>query len=456
MITPILANKIQYQNKFPNQKGAHPVFTARYSSAQSSAIRTCNEAYEYIVGSVRWSEEAASHFEKLILKDNIFKANLTRNANQIKDIAESFLSNPYNCLVLLNFPYAFEKDRIFEDSSIHEGLASISYASKDRITKLRKFFLYCTQCLNLKDSQLFQNKAIKEAIKKENTDYLSFLMNERFFLPEINSGKMDLETIALGKNSKDPDIRKFFEDDYLMHVARKQDYRIQEMPINNYFPFSISHMTLEDAEEAENFLSKLDPAQKEAFWAYDGYIDITDRASANKKQIHNIPKAETIKTEEPIYSQEEIKDFFKKISAKIRSDEDKYGQVQLQTLCSIINKNEFKYTKDAPLNVTGRKLQHLLAEIYINPTEKEEIKIVKYIIEKLKNFGTNLDAFDDLGETALKRAVDAENTVVAQALLDNGANPYACSNGADSARKAAEMSNNINIFNMFELHDIRR
>ena len=91
----------------------------------------------------------------------------------------------------------------------------------------------------------------------------------------------------------------------------------------------------------------------------------------------------------------------------------------------------------------------------INPTDKQEIKIAKNIVEKLKESGANLDACDDLGETGLKRAVDAENVVVAKALLDNGANPHVCSNGADSAGKAAELSSNIDIFNLFESYYLR-
>ena len=460
MITPIFANKISYQNQYSNQRVQQPSFKSCWggmcsSSATKSAYK--GDALKYISGQIRWSRETASRFEELIVNDRNFEEALIHNFGRIREYIESNFTNPFNCKVLLNYPQYITPNRIFENPDIHKGLASISYATEEDLQKLRLFFQYCSENLLLKEFQFFPKEGIREAIKHENIDYLSFLMNERMLIPETKNGEIDVQTIMLGRNSKNPAIRMFFDNDFLMHKARKHEYFSRGL--YNEPPFREIKFTYDDVIKSEEELSRMDPRQQMEFWAQDNNMDTIKRMRADDeyyRQLHRFPKTEPKILDEPIYSQEEIKKCFKTIISDIRADEDTYGQAQLATLYSIVHRNEFGLIKDAPLNLSGGRLQHLLAELYINPTDREEVNAVKAIIGRLKNVGANLDAFDDLGETALKRAVDAENVVVVESLLENGANPYACERGADSARKVAEISSNINIFNLFERHDLRR
>ena len=449
MITPIFANQITYQKQYYNNRISQPSFKGLFGSS--------NEAIKYVKGCVQWSRKNAGEFDRLLEDKQKMEMMLKRNVDGIKDYVESNFENPFNCKVLLDFPYSLDGNRIFENADIHKGLSSISYASEESLGKLRRLFQYCTDSLLLREGDLYPNEGIREAIRKENIDYLSFLMNERMLLPYARNGEIDAQTVMLGRSSENPDIRQFFDDDFLMHKAQRHDYFSRGL--YNDPPFRIYHATYENAMKAQEEFSHMTPRQQMDYLAYDGSVEPYRRMRANEEhyqKTHKFSKTEPKVLDEPTYSTDEIKKYFQSIVSDIRADEDKYGQVQLKTLYSIANYDLLKHIKDAPLNVTGGKLQHLLAEIYINPTEKTEVNAANQIIKNLKNAGANLDAFDDLGETALKRAVDAENTVVVRGLLDNGANPYACSNGADSARKVAENSNNIDIFNLFERYDLRR
>ena len=135
---------------------------------------------------------------------------LRQNTDGIKDFVESNFENPFNCKILLNFPYDLDGKRIFENANIHKGLSSISYSSDESLGKLRRLFQYCADSLLLKENNFYANEGIREAIKKENIDYLSFLMNERMLLPYAKNGEIDTQTIILGRYSDNYDIRQFF------------------------------------------------------------------------------------------------------------------------------------------------------------------------------------------------------------------------------------------------------
>lgn len=449
MITPIFANQITYQKQYSNNRISQPSFKGLFGDG--------NEAIKYVKGCVQWSRKNAGEFDRLLADKQKFETMLNRNIDGIKDFVECNFENPFNCKVLLDFPYDLDGNRIFENADIHKGLSSISYATEESLAKLRRFFQYCTDSLLLKERDLYANEGIREAILKENIDYLSFLMNERMLLPYARNGEIDAQTIMLGRCSDNPDVRQFFNDDFLTHKARRHDYFSRGL--YNEPPFQILNITLEDATKANEEFSRMTCRQQIDYLAYDGSVEPYRRMRADEEHYQKalkFSKTEPKVLDEPTYSTDEIKKYFKSIVSDIRADEDKYGQVRLETLYSIADYGMLKHIKDAPLNATGGKLQHLLAETYINPTEKKEVWAANEIIRHLKQADANLDAFDDLGETGLKRAVDAENTVVIKALLENGANPYACSNGADSARKVAENSNNIDVFNFFERYDSRR
>ncbi len=449
MITPIFFNRITYPNQYSNNRITPPSFKGLSGD--------CSEAIKYVTGGVRWSRSNAVKFDRLLADKQKMEAMLRQNVDGIKDFVENNFENPFNCKILLDFPYYLDGDRIFENADIHKGLSSISYTSEESLGKLRKLFRYCTDSLLLKEGDFYANEGIREAVKKENINYLSFLMNERMLLPYTKDWEIDAQTVILGRSSDNPDIRQFFDENFLMHQARKHDYFSRGL--YNEPLFQIHDVTLEDVMKAQEALSDMTPSERLAYFAYDGSAELYKKMQEDEKYYNNLHKFSKTKPkilDEPEVDIENIKNFFKKIISTIRADEEKFGQVRLETLYKIVNHKDFANIKNAPMNITGGRLQHLLAETYINPTDKQEIKVARTIIEKLKLAGADLDACDDLGETGLKRAVDAENTVVAKALLDNGANPNVCSNGTDSACKAAENSSNIDIFNLFERYYLRR
>ena len=162
MITPIFANKITYQNLDYNNRISQPSFNGLFGRE--------NEAIKYVRGCVQWSRKNAGEFDRLLEDKQKMEMMLKRNVDGIKDYVESNFENPFNCKVLLDFPYSLDGRRIFENADIHKGLSSISYASEESLAKLRRLFQYCTDSLLLKERDFYANEGIREAIRKENID----------------------------------------------------------------------------------------------------------------------------------------------------------------------------------------------------------------------------------------------------------------------------------------------
>jgi len=278
-------------------------------------------------------------------------------------------------------------------------------------------------------------------------------MNERMLIPYNRNGEIDSKTVMLGRSSENPNIRMFFDDNFLMHKAKRHDYFSRGL-YNE--PFVLRDVKFEDVLIGERELAAMSPQENLDYLAQDNFGHIMKRIRTDEEHYRNAnqfqyaePKVLYKPTPSKINA-EQIKEIYRNVTSSLRSDEDKFGQARLKTLFQIANGEDFMCIKDAPLNIAGGRLQHLLAETYINPTDKSEVQMAKSILEKLKETGANLDVFDELGETALKRAVDAENTIIVKYLTEIcKANPLACSKDAKSAFEAAELSTNADIYNIF-------
>ena len=84
-----------------------------------------------------------------------------------------------------------------------------------------------------------------------------------------------------------------------------------------------------------------------------------------------------------------------------------------------------------------------MEEKQINQNSKREANFVNEIINNLQAIYYDFNVLDDFGETALKKAIDAENKVVLRELARRDlANPFARGENAQSAFDAARESNN--------------
>ena len=110
MITPIFFNRITYPNQYSNNRITPPSFKGLSGD--------CSEAIKYVTGGVRWSRSNAVKFDRLLADKQKMEAMLRQNVDGIKDFVENNFENPFNCKILLDFPYYLDGDRIFENADI--------------------------------------------------------------------------------------------------------------------------------------------------------------------------------------------------------------------------------------------------------------------------------------------------------------------------------------------------
>lgn len=427
----MLITRIQPYN-YP--KNIQPVFTGRNTGYRLSQMQ------DYINGEIKYTPRSLNDFEAIISKEDLDLRDLTTSAkSKLFDFVAKNLQNPFNARLLIEFPYDVNPKKIFVDANIHKGLARLDYRNPETKAKLKNMYNYICNNQCLKEHDLFPIAGIREGIKAQNIEYLSYLMDERRMIPALPDGTVDTDTIVMGKTSPNEFVQEFFDEEYLLRKTSQRAYFIpslyNEVPVMRSF----TPKEIDDILDVTKTRPTLEDLANDSFFEEPIY-------QGNFRQ-----QAETIrKSDDPAaygISQAELKKSVEKAAKRIQEDEEKYGQVRLRTLNNISADYNFAMIKNKPLNITGSRLVHLIAETPVNPTEHS---LLNHTFENLIKYHTNFDVLDDFGETALKRAVDAENYPVIQTLLqDCKADPYMAGKDAQSAYIAAMESNNAKLISLF-------
>lgn len=104
-----------------------------------------------------------------------------------------------------------------------------------------------------------------------------------------------------------------------------------------------------------------------------------------------------------------------------RKTQKYYQKNGMLTLNQIQDHIKYAFGEDAinmPLNEIGENIGHFLAEIYVEPNDTAGIAKVKDIITQLRKCQFLFWKEDDIGRTPLMIALEAENLVVARAILE--------------------------------------
>lgn len=428
----MLITRIQPYN-YPN-KNIQPTFAGK------NAGYILFQMQDYINGKIKCTPKTCNEFEGLLNRGELdFRDVKSTAGEKFFDFIAQNLHNPFNARLLLEFPYDVNPKKIFIDENIHKGLAKLNYRNPEIYTKLKNMYNYICNNQCLKEHDLFPIAGIREGIKAQNVEYLSYLMDERRMIPALPNGTVDAETIVMGKSSPNEFVREFFDEEYLLRKTSQRAYYIpslyNEVPIMRSF----TPKEIDAILETPKIKPSLDELANDSFFEEPIY-------QGNLRH-----QAETIKkSDDPAaygISQAELKKSVEKVTKRIQEDEEKHGQVRLRTLNNISADYNFSLIKNKPLNITGSRLVHLIAETPVNPSENS---LLNNTFENLIKYHTNFDVLDDFGETALKRAVDAENYPVIHKLLqDCNANPYMAGKDAQSAYIAATQSNNAKLISLF-------
>lgn len=274
-------------------------------------------------------------------------------------------------LVLRN-PCWLRKE-LFSDgiSLFYKELAKFDYYNRFYSDGLFKMFQYASNTLRVRDEELRPDIAILEGIRNNNVEYLRVLMERRELVPLQPNGEVSVDVILEGRNHSNPDIRSFFDDRYLEKKTYNRDMlRIEETP--------------------------------PAYTIIEGSDIYREMMGIQKPDL----RGEFLKSSSNLW--------LNKAKQKISNDEDMFGAVKLSTLERIVNHDSFEFIKNESLNISGSKILHLLAEIYINPNNKEEMELLDSIMAKCRKVNYNFNITNDFGETALDKAREAESDVLVQ------------------------------------------
>ncbi len=278
--------------------------------------------------------------------------------NQYNNNQNSFKSANTTRLILNNFDMATKE--FFQSGIFYKELAKIDYSNAVNRTQLFNLFKHATNVLKIDDKDLHADTAILEGIRNNNVDYLKVLMEGRELVPVQSDGEVSVDVILEGRNHSNPQIRSFFEREYLEKRAVNREL-----------------LAMEEAPKL--------------FQIYEGRDIFNSIMGINKK--------------EPVFEKNND-ETLKNIKTRIEMDEENFGQVQLSTLEKIVNLPGFEYVKNESLNVSGSKLLHLLAETPIN---RHELPIFNSIINKCRIIDYDFSITNDFGETAFDKAKEAEN-----------------------------------------------
>ena len=273
---------------------------------------------------------------------------------------------------ILRNPSLFRRE-VFRNGLIYKDLAKFDYYNRLNYEGLFNAFKYATNVLKVRDEELRPDIAISEGIKNNNVEYLRILMEERELVPFQPDGEISVDVILEGRNHPNPKIRSFFEDRYL----EKRSYNREILALQEEPPaYTII--------EGSDIFRKMMGIPKQDL-LNEFFISTTNMWHNRAKEL-------------------------------ISNDEEKFGEVRIATLERIVSHESFNSIKNESLNISGSKILHLLAEIYINPNNLDEMELLNSIMKNCRRVNYNFDIKNDFGETALDKAREAESTPLIEAL----------------------------------------
>ncbi len=273
---------------------------------------------------------------------------------------------------ILRNPSLFRRE-LFRDGLIYKDLAKFDYYNRLNYEGLYNAFRYATNALKVRDEELRPDIAILEGIKNNNVEYLRILMEQRELLPFQPDGEISVKVLLEGKNHPNPNIRSFFEDRYLeKRSLNREILAMQEEPP--------AYTIIEGSDIYREMMGIKKPDLLNEF-----FKETSDMWLNRAKEL-------------------------------ISHDEDNFGEVRIATIEKIVNHEAFDSIKNESLNISGSKILHLLAEIYINPNNTEEMELLNSIMKQCRKKNYNFDIKNDFGETALDKAREAESTPLIEAL----------------------------------------
>lgn len=108
---------------------------------------------------------------------------------------------------------------------------------------------------------------------------------------------------------------------------------------------------------------------------------------------------------------------------KMKKIYEKYGTFTLEQINDFLNYGQIEAIKNKPLNTIGEKIPHFIAEIFPNSENLNEVLELTKLFKKLKEKNIDMDCLDDINRSPMRKAVEADNAIVAKLFKDYGSKP---------------------------------
>ena len=108
---------------------------------------------------------------------------------------------------------------------------------------------------------------------------------------------------------------------------------------------------------------------------------------------------------------------------KMKKIYEKYGTFTLEQINDFLNYGQIEAIQNKPLNTIGEKISHFIAEIFPNSENLNEVLELTKLFEKLKEKNIDMDCLDDINRSPMRKAVEADNAIIAKLFKDYGSKP---------------------------------
>lgn len=108
---------------------------------------------------------------------------------------------------------------------------------------------------------------------------------------------------------------------------------------------------------------------------------------------------------------------------KMKKIYDNEGSFTIEQINDFLNYGQIESIKDEPLNLIGERISHFIAEIFPDAENPDEVLELTKLFEKLKEKEVNLNALDGIGRSPMRKAIEADNPIVAKLFKDYGSKP---------------------------------
>ena len=108
---------------------------------------------------------------------------------------------------------------------------------------------------------------------------------------------------------------------------------------------------------------------------------------------------------------------------KMKNIYDKFGTFTLEQINDFLNYGQIEKIKNKPLNSIGERISHFIAEIFPDAENPDEVLELTKLFKKLKEKEVDLDALDGIGRSPMRKAIEADNFIVAKLFKDYGSKP---------------------------------